>query len=159
ADDLTFDEQAIIEAMEDAFAAIEANLPRHSLLGAIIDRARLDTLHDHPCGVGKNYLIIDQNGRVAKCQMEIERTITDVSVADPLAAIRQDTIHVQNPSVDDKEGCRECHWRYWCAGGCPALTFRANGRFDVKSPNCNIYKTLFPAVLRLEALRLLAYAV
>lgn len=157
--DLAYDEQQIIAAMEAAFAAIEAELPTHSLLGAIIDRARLDTMHDRPCGVGQTYLVIDQNGQVAKCQMEIERTITDVSVADPLAMVRQDTIHLQNPSVDEKEGCRDCHWRYWCAGGCPALTFRATGRFDLKSPNCNIYKSLFPAVLRLEALRLLKYSV
>lgn len=153
--DLAYDEQQIISAMEDAFAVIESDLPQHSLLGAIIDRARLDTMHDRPCGVGQTYLVIDQNGQVAKCQMEIERTITDVTVADPLAVVRQDTIHLQNPSVDKKEGCRDCHWRYWCAGGCPALTFRTTGRFDVKSPNCNIYKMLFPAVLRLEALRLL----
>ncbi|MCA9897706.1 MAG: radical SAM protein [Ardenticatenaceae bacterium] len=157
--DLPFSEKTIIEAMEEAFAVIESDLPRHSLLGAIIDRARLDTLHDRPCGVGQNYLVIDQNGQVAKCQMEIEQPITDVRVHDPLAAVRADTIHLQNPSVDEKEGCRSCHWRYWCAGGCPALTYRATGRFDVKSPNCNIYKSLFPAVLRLEALRLLKYAV
>lgn len=157
--DLAYDEQQIIAAMEDAFAVIEAELPQHSLLGAIIDRARLDTMHDRPCGVGQTYLVIDQNGQVAKCQMEIERTITDVTVSDPLAVIRQDTIHLQNPSVDEKEGCRDCHWRYWCAGGCPALTFRATGRFDVKSPNCGIYKALFPAVLRLEALRLIRYSV
>ena len=39
----------------------------------------------------------------------------------------------------------------------PLLTYRATGRFDVKSPNCNIYKALFPGVLHLEALRLLRY--
>lgn len=156
--DLAYDEQQIIAAMEEAFAVIETDLPRHSLLGALIDRARLDTPHDRPCGVGQNYLVIDQNGKVAKCQMEIEKTITDVNVHDPLAVVRRDTIHLQNPSVEEKEGCRTCHWRYWCAGGCPALTYRMTGRFDVKSPNCTIYKALFPAVLRLEALRLLTYA-
>ena len=29
--------------------------------------------------------------------------------------------------------------------------------YDVKSPNCNIYKALYPEVLRLEGLRLLKY--
>jgi len=45
----------------------------------------------------------------------------------------------------------------WCAGGCPLATYRATGRYDVKSPNCNIYRALFPEALRLEGLRLLKY--
>jgi uncharacterized protein len=60
-------------------------------------------------------------------------------------------------AVEEKEGCRTCDWRYWCTGGCPLLTYRATGRSDIKSPNCNIYKALFPEALRLEALRLLKY--
>ncbi len=50
------------------------------------------------------------------------------------------------------------HMALWCAGGCPALTYRVTGRFDVRSPNCRIYQALFPEVLRLEGLRLLQYA-
>jgi uncharacterized protein len=37
------------------------------------------------------------------------------------------------------------------------LTYRMTGRSDIKSPNCAIYKALFPEALRLEALRLLKY--
>ncbi len=156
--DLNYQDDAIISAMKEAFAAIEANIPFHSLLGAIVDRAQLESPHDRSCGVGNSYLVINYKGGVAKCHMELEQTITDISVPDPLQFIRKDQIGVQNPSVEEKEGCRECHWRYWCAGGCPALTYRVMGRFDVKSPNCHIYKTIFPEVLRLEGLRLLKYS-
>lgn len=156
--DLSYVEDQIIHAMEASFAVIENNLPRYSLLGILLDRARLNSPHDRPCGVGDNYLVIDHKGGIAKCQMEIEQTITDVSVPDPLKVIREDRRGVQHISVNEKEGCRECSWRYWCAGGCPALTFRATGRFDVKSPNCRIYQTLFPQVLRLEAKRLFKYS-
>jgi uncharacterized protein len=31
------------------------------------------------------------------------------------------------------------------------------GRSDVKSPYCNVYKALYPEVLRLEGLRLLKW--
>jgi uncharacterized protein len=65
---------------------------------------------------------------------------------------------VQNLLVEEKEGCRDCTWRYWCSGGCAVATFRATGRYDVKSPNCNIYKAIYPQALRLEGLRLLRYA-
>lgn len=156
--DLRFQDQAMVGALRDVFAVLAEDVPRHSLLNSILDRARLDTAHQRACGVGHNYLVIDQNGGVAKCQMEIEQRITDIYEEDPLAVIRADSSGVQNPAVDEKEGCRECSWRYWCAGGCPLLTYRTTGRYDVKSPNCNIYQTLFPAVLRLEGLRLLQHA-
>ncbi len=155
--DLVFQEAEIIDAMRAAFATIERNLPSYSLLGALLDRTGLDGAHNRTCGVGHSYLVIDQHGAVAKCHMQIEQTVTDVDTADPLAIINADLLGIQNLSVDEKEGCRDCSWRYYCAGGCPALTYRATGRYDVKSPNCNIYKALFPELIRLEGLRLLKY--
>ncbi len=156
-EDMRLDEQKIINGMLAAFKVIEENLPRRPFLGGIIDRANLSVSHTHTCGVGQNYLVFDQNGQIAKCQMHIRKPITDVHVADPLAIIRADQIGIQNISVEEKEGCKTCEWKHWCAGGCPLATYRATGRYDVKSPNCNIYKALFPEALRLEGLRLLKY--
>jgi uncharacterized protein len=156
-EDMRLDEQKIISGMLAAFKVIEENLPRRPFLGGIIDRANLSVSHTHTCGVGQNYLVFDQNGQIAKCQMHIRKPITDIHVADPLAVIRADQIGIQNISVEEKEGCKTCEWKHWCAGGCPLATYRATGRYDVKSPNCNIYKALFPEALRLEGLRLLKY--
>ncbi len=156
--DLQLDEQKIINGMKAAFKVIEDNLPRRGFLGGIIDRANLSASHTHTCGVGQNYLVFDQNGQVAKCQMHIRKPITNIQAADPLAVIRADKIGIQNISVEEKEGCKTCEWKYWCAGGCSLATYRATGRYDVKSPNCNIYKALYPEALRLEGLRLLKYA-
>ena len=156
-EDMRLDEEKIIKGMLAAFRVIENNLPRRGFLGGIIDRANLSTTHTHTCGVGQNYLVFDQNGQVAKCQMHIRKPITNVHVADPLAVIRADQIGIQNLSVEEKEGCKTCEWKHWCAGGCPLATYRATGRYDIKSPNCNIYKALFPEALRLEGLRLLKY--
>lgn len=155
--DMRLDEEKIIEGMLAAFKVIENNLPRRPFLGGIIDRANLSVSHTHTCGVGQNYLVFDQNGQVAKCQMHIRKPVTDVHTADPLALIRADQIGIQNLPVMEKEGCKTCEWKHWCAGGCPLATHRATGRYDVKSPNCNIYKALFPEALRLEGLRLLKY--
>jgi uncharacterized protein len=156
--DLSYRDEQIIAAMKAAFAVIEANLPSYSLLDTLVDLARLDTLHERTCGVGHSYMVINQNGGIAKCHMELERTVTDISAADPLQLIRADRLGLQNLSVNEKEGCRDCTWRYWCTGGCPALTYRVTGRYDLKSPNCRIYKAIFPEVLKLEALRLLKYS-
>lgn len=156
-EDMQLDEQKIINGMLAAFRVIEQNLPRRSFLGGIVDRANLSTSHTHTCGVGQNYLVFDQNGQVSKCQMQMRKPVTDVHAEDPLALIRADTIGIQNLPVLEKEGCKTCEWKNWCTGGCPLATHRATGRYDVKSPNCNIYKALFPEALRLEGLRLLKY--
>ena len=156
--DLQYEEQAMIESLLGAFGVIEEQLPRWSVLGSILDRGQLLQPRQRSCGVGQDYVVIDQRGRVAKCHMEIERTLGDVMRDDPLGLVRRDLTLVQNLPVDQKEGCRDCTWRYWCSGGCSVATFRATGRYDIKSPNCRIYKAIYPAALRLEGLRILKYA-
>lgn len=155
--DLQFTDADMIAGMHKAFAVIEHCLPRRRLLGSLIDKANMDTPHSYTCGVGQNYLVIDQHGGIAKCQADIKQTVTTIDADDPLNHIRNDRNGVQGIAVEEKAGCRGCQWRYWCAGGCPQLTYRITGRSDVKSPNCNIYKALFPEALHLEALRLLTY--
>ncbi|HLZ63311.1 MAG TPA: radical SAM protein [Ktedonosporobacter sp.] len=154
---LRFTDEPIIAAMRAAFAVIEEHLPARRLLRSLLDKADMTVSHQRTCGVGQNYLVIDQRGGVAKCQMEIKRTITTIEMPDPLQMIREDNRGVQGLAVEAKEGCRSCQWRAWCTGGCPVQTYQSTGRYDVKSPNCNIYKALFPEVLRLEALRLMRY--
>ncbi len=155
---LQFEEEEMIVAMRNAFSVIEQDLPKRCLLGSLVDKANLQNMHDHTCGMGHNYLVIDQKGGIAKCQADIQHTVTTIDAEDPLYLIRNDASGIQSYSVNEKEGCRTCNWRYWCSGGCPLVTYRMTGRSDIKSPNCNIYKALFPEVLRLEALRLLKYA-
>jgi uncharacterized protein len=151
---LRLDERRIIDGMMATFAVIEANLPKHPLLNALVDKANFSRRHERTCAVGNGYLVISHKGDVAKCQMEIAKPVTSIRETDPLSLVRADKMGIQNLPVDEKEGCQDCQWRYWCAGGCPFAAHRATGRYDVKSPNCNIYKAIFPAVLRLEQLRL-----
>ena len=157
--DLRYEEQAMISALLDSFGVIEDFVPRWSVLGSILDRGQLLQPRQRSCGVGQDYLVIDQRGQVAKCHMEIEKTLGDVFKDDPLQLVRRNQTTALNLVSDEKEGCRDCTWRYWCTGGCTVATFRATGRYDIKSPNCNIYKAIYPEALRLEGLRLLKYAV
>jgi uncharacterized protein len=155
--ELILEEEKVIKGVLATYKVIEEYLPRQSLLGALMDRANLTQPHQHTCGVGLNYLVFDPQGQVSKCQMDQERPITSSNEHDPLQIVLLDQVGIQNVSVDTKTGCSTCDWRYSCAGGCPLVTFRATGRFDLKSPNCHIYQRLFPEVLRLEGLRLLKY--
>lgn len=156
-DDLKYENEYIVHYMEKAFDAIEQNLPAYSLLGVLLDRTRLDILHDHPCSVGDSYLVINHQGDIAKCHMQMEKSITNIYVQDALSFIQSDTTGIINDTVDNKDDCQTCQWRYWCAGGCPALTYHETGDYRKKSPNCSIYQALFPRLLKLEGLRLLKY--
>jgi uncharacterized protein len=155
--DLQFTETQMILGMRAVFSYIEEHLPRRSLFNGLIDKGSMRSQGSHVCGVGRNYLVIDQHGGIAKCHADITQTITTINVEHPLAEINQHRNGVQAVPVDEKEGCRTCTWRYWCRGGCPTLTYRLTGRNDIRSPNCGIYQAIFPHVLRLEALRLLKY--
>jgi uncharacterized protein len=150
-------EGKIIQAMKSAFAVIERNIPKETLLANLIDLTNLTNPHERACGVGRNYLVVDQNGSIAKCHMQIEGSVTSIYANDPLQEVIAGKSGLQNPSVYEKVECRDCAWKSWCAGGCPLMTFRRTGRFDLKSPNCNIYQALFPEALRLEGLRLIKY--
>lgn len=154
---LQFTDAQMINGMLTAFSYIEQHLPRKPLLGALVNKATMGAPRQYACGVGRHYLAIDQRGGIARCQAEITDTVTTIDAEDPLQAIRQHAQGVQAVPVEEKEGCCTCEWRHWCTGGCPMLTYRLTGRSDIKSPNCAIYKALFPEALRLEGLRLLAY--
>ncbi len=153
--DLQLDEEKIITGMLAAYKVLESNLPGTSILHSLIDHANFAVPHLHPCSVGESYLVFDHQGRIATCQMDIRNTITNFRDPDPLARVRNSDKGIRNVMVKEKKECCDCQWRYWCTGGCPLLTYRATGRYDLKSPNCNIYKALYPEVLRLEGLRLL----
>jgi uncharacterized protein len=156
--DLRLEEDRIIKSMLAAYEVIENNLPHRSLLASLVDRANLATPHLRTCAVGQNYLVFDPQGRVAKCQMDMGTAITDCIDPDPLSTIRASSDGIRNPKVNEKPECEECKWRYWCTGGCPLMAYRQTGRYETKSPNCEIYKALFPEAVRLEGLRLLKHA-
>lgn len=151
------DNQKMIAGLRETFKCIEANLPEYSLLGSVLDRSLFSSAHERPCGVGEAYMVVDQRGQVASCQMTLKQGVTNIHVDDPLLMLK---VHegFKNPSVDQKEGCSQCQWKYVCAGGCPQAAYHATGRYDVASPFCEVYKTLYPELLRLEGLRILKYS-
>ena len=153
---LAFTPDEMIEGLKSAFQVIERRLPEYSLLSNLADRADLQAPHLRTCSVGQDYMAIDCNGNVSKCQMDMGYPLTTIDAYDPLALVRADTNRVQNLVVDQKE-CWGCIWRYRCAGGCPRSTFQRTRRYDAKSPLCQVYQAILPEVVRLEALRLLKY--
>lgn len=152
---LQLEEEALIQGMRTAYAVVAQRPPRWSVLGRLLDCSDLSTRHNHACGVGEHYMVIDHNGRIAKCQMTINQAVSAIIRADPLADIRAEQQHVPYIPIDQRPACRTCEWSHWCAGGCPVATFHATGHYDRRSPNCTVYRSLYPDLLRLEGLRLL----
>ncbi|MCI0522010.1 MAG: radical SAM protein, partial [Chloroflexi bacterium] len=154
-DPLALDTQELIAALRGAFEVIEKDLPQFRLTG-ILDRAHLDYPHQHPCGAGSAYWSVGANGdELAACPMELGAARHRIDELDALIQPEKPFHGLENPKVDDKAGCRECDWRYWCAGGCPTVTRRASGSPLARSPFCAVYQTLLPELARLEALRIL----
>lgn len=151
-------ERALIDGLRHAFAAIEQQLPDRSLLGNLLDRAQFYYPHDRACSAGVAYMAIRPDGRVAKCQMELDRPVAAIWAHDVLAAVREDDQGLHNSSVEQRPVCHSCLWRYWCGGGCPLqLTSHADGTAS-GSPYCRVYQAIFPDLLRLEGLRLVKLA-
>jgi uncharacterized protein len=142
--------------MLEAYRAFENYLPSWSALGAVLDRGQLVQARKQACGVGQNYIVIDPAGQVSKCHMDIDRKLGNVFKHDPLMLVRE-VNKPPNPSVEDNEGCQDCTWRYWCAGGCPLADSRVEPAGE-SPPYCRVYQTLYPAAIRLEGLRLQKYA-
>jgi uncharacterized protein len=153
--DLRYEEAQIIAGLRAAYATVERLLPERPFLDGLLDRVQAQA-HGHTCGVGQNYVVISHTGQVAQCQMALEQAAPFAADSDLIPLVAAGAIH--NVHVDEKAGCRDCQWRYRCAGGCPIVTLRATGRVDIKSPNCGIYQALYPAALRLEGLRILKAA-
>ncbi len=150
--ELNLEEQALIDGMLAAYAVIEKELPTRPFLDGLLDRIQT-AAHTHTCGVGQSYLVFTHTGQLAQCQMQLEQPVSNVLNSDLLPLIANGSLY--NLSVHDKEECQKCVYRYRCSGGCPLETYQHTGHWDVKSPNCHIYKTLYPSALRLEGLRLL----
>lgn len=150
------DEQRLIAAMRALYEVVAANPPPWSVLGALLDRTDSTVSSLRSCAAAHDYLVFDTHGRIASCQMEIARPLGSATVGDPIMLIRDGQQGLRNPSVNEKQGCRSCDWRYWCGGGCPVAVYRATGRYDLPSPSCAVYKALYPDLLRLEGQRILA---
>lgn len=152
---LVYSNEHMINGIKSAYRVIEEMHPNYNVLTSITDRANFARPHHTPCGVGQNYVVIDERGNVAKCQMVIKNIVGTIEAPDIVTLIRENRSRATNPLAQDKQECKYCQWRNWCGGGCPLVTYKATGRYDVKSPNCDIYRAIFPDALRLEGLRIL----
>ncbi len=144
--------KALMTGLREAFAVMEAYVSEYPhTLGHVLDRGRFDLPHVRPCAAGRDYVAVDVDGGVAACQMEVGARWSRIEAMDPLEEVRKRGREVYGTTVDELAECASCPWRYVCAGGCPLLRGT-----EVHRRYCRAYRTFYPEVVRLEALRLVA---
>ncbi|MEI7579603.1 MAG: radical SAM protein [bacterium] len=154
---IKYDDQKFIKGLLRAFKVIELKLPDQDFTNILGDRAKLSNVRRSVCEAGTSYFLLSDYGKISKCQMLLNEPITDIADPDFLKKLKDKTISISNPSVNKKQKCKNCIWKYQCCGGCPLLARSYYGQEDRPSPFCNIYKAIFPEILRLDALRAIKY--
>jgi uncharacterized protein len=155
-DDFRPTNATLVDTLSQVIDHLCKSPPKHSLLGSFVDRVNMSFPHRHTCALGQNYMVIGPLGRVFLCQQEMRHPVTSIYETDILTKLANSKL-VENPTVDTKENCADCQWRYWCAGGCPVLSTYINGTSKVSSPFCEVYRAIIPKAVRLEGLRLLKH--
>jgi uncharacterized protein len=144
------DPDQLVTAVQKVFALVRMYPDYPVPLAGILDRTRLDVPHHYPCSAGRDYVAVDTNGQVSACQMLLKTPWADMMDEDPLTTIRSRGTSIFKP-VEERPGCRTCLWRAACSGGCPLM--RQN---VLHERYCQVYRTLLPELVCLEADRLIA---
>lgn len=153
---LRLDSENIIDGLLKAYKVIENDLPNRSLLASLSDKANLSSPREYTCSAGHDYLVFNTDGDVSQCQMQMHKKVSSISMPNPISDVRLNPSLINHP-ISKKNDCASCEWKSWCTGGCPVESKLITGSYSSKSPNCKIYKAIFPHILHLEAKRLLKY--
>jgi uncharacterized protein len=152
------DDKKLVEFLKKAYRIIYENPPRYSLINGLLDRVSFKRPHLYNCGMGNNYIVVRQDGKIVPCQMTLEKPIGSIDDKDLIETMKiGNFVKPKNLTVEGKNPCNTCQWKYICCGGCPLLTYEQKGRYTVNSPYCAVYKALIPEVLQIEAKRLIKY--
>ncbi|NUQ23273.1 MAG: radical SAM protein [Saprospiraceae bacterium] len=149
------EDELFIFSILESFEVIKNFFPLDYSFLSIIDRSNLSFPHLYPCGVGYNYLVFDTEGNLSSCHMEINNYIAGTADEGDLLELLRKNNKIGNFSVELIEECNACRWKYWCASGCPVNKYNSEDKYDVKSPYCHVYKSVYPELIKLEGLRLL----
>ncbi len=105
------------------------------------------------CLGGLNYFSVYPDGTIRYCAAS-SVALANLDNNDFVKEARKNyLILFKNARVDDIDECRQCRWRYNCAGGCKLERVQINKK--APSVKCGIYKKLIPFIINLEAKRII----
>ena len=152
---LMCEKRDLIKTFKRMYKEISLNPPNFSILNHI-DKISFNSPTVRICSAGSNYIGVRQDGKLASCQMTMDRVIGSISDKDLLETVRKGSfIKPASMTVEDRAACRKCLWKYACGGGCPFFVYQSYGRYDAKSHYCDVYRALIPEIFRIEAKRII----
>lgn len=98
------------------------------------------------CGAGTRLISIDPEGYIFPCHMLHTAELcmgNALEISEEGFRSRQQTINRYLRRVDEREGCVDCGYRYFCGGGCFARSYYTSGSYKVKDPYCSGYRKVF----------------
>lgn len=155
---LTASHEDLIINLRKSYKLMMKSPPPFSVMGNMLDKINFKKPHLSTCDIGSSYMIIRQDGKIASCQMTMNRTIGSIDDEDIIKTMRDGSfLKPDKVNVEHKANCKTCHWKYVCCGGCPVLTHVKKGTYTTNSPYCEVYRALIPDVLKIEAMRIIKY--
>ena len=127
------------------------------LVNTMFDRVQISSPHERVCGVGRSYLTISHLGQISTCSMTLEQPIGTIEDEDIVKTMKEKSFVFGKKLITEVvPSCKSCSWRYLCCGGCPFAFLHKEG-LDMNPDYCDVYKTLIPELLRIEARRLIKW--
>lgn len=99
-----------------------------------------------PCGAGVDMIGIKKDGVYACAEMlsfeEFRLGDTDESID----SLMKDSVarKLRDTTVEDRDSCKDCAFKYFCGGGCKARAYDNFGTVNAPSRLCEYYKEIFP---------------
>ncbi len=157
ADVIAFFRKLIDLIVANRWLLLEDNL--HTMCVFLTSKQRRTRCARAECGAGDTFQSITANGDIYPCGRATQSpglklgNIFDPAI-DQLSAPARDNPHIlalraRRPA--DFETCRVCSYRQLCQAGCSAQAYERYGTVRHKTPECEFYKTLYPALMHLVA--------
>lgn len=108
------------------------------------------------CGAGDTFQAIAANGDIYPCGRATQTPAmklgnvadSDLVRLDQPARTHQLVTEIRRRRPGDLEDCRTCHYRQLCQAGCSAQAYERYGTVRHRTPECTLYKTMYPHLMR-----------
>jgi radical SAM protein with 4Fe4S-binding SPASM domain len=132
-----------------AFSALVSTVKRRHDLSRMLGRDFFSILmtvcrysrHRSNCGIGRRVAFVDADGRIYPCPNHRRPDFCCGHISNtPLQTLLEDSPICRRAretySLERLENCRDCVFRFWCAGDCRAEALAVSGNPAAPSPYC-----------------------
>ena len=134
----------IASVFSKCFNLIEKEMYQSLIIDTMFDRINLANIpYTKCCSAGECYIAISSDGRISTCPMG---TPTDyfIQKKELTKFLKKEPTGISKFDINNIDECKDCHWRYICAGGCPLINL------NKKSVYCEAYKIIIPHLIHLK---------